>query len=204
MFLPAAALAIVLSPSVPSGQPQTDLNALDAQLAEWEGEAKSKLAKDPELKRLAARFPLVVLHARGLAGRGYYKCAYSFIHQTTNEQTHRNDVQLQFGNGKGKRLDVNMLNGQQNLIVDLSNADFTKDPDPKKVDLDADNSWVYTDCRAEEGHVYLERIRDNRGNKFYVVFKVVSVEDGKYLAFLWRMLPGGKVIVQPAGGTPNQ
>ena len=44
--------------------------------------------------------------------------------------------------------------------------------------------------------MYLERIRDNRGNNFYVLFKIVAVDkDSRYMAFLWRKLLGGKVVL---------
>ena len=48
---------------------------------------------------------------------------------------------------------------------------------------------------AVEGKVYLERVRDTEGNNFYVLFQVIAVDkDSRYMAFLWRKLPGGKVV----------
>jgi hypothetical protein len=50
-------------------------------------------------------------------------------------------------------------------------------------------------CKVVEGHVYLERVRDDSGNKFYVVLKVIATDkDSRYMAFVWRRLPGGKVV----------
>jgi hypothetical protein len=43
--------------------------------------------------------------------------------------------------------------------------------------------------------VYLERVRDDRGNNFYVLFQIVAVDkESRYMAFLWRKLPGGKIV----------
>jgi hypothetical protein len=105
-------------------------------------------------------------------------------------------VQLLFDNGgSDNRFNINVQVGQNNLVVDLGEVDFTKDPDPRKVDPDGDNFWTPGGCKAVEGHVYLERIRDEAGNKFYVVLKVIATDkDSRYMAFLWRRLPGGKVV----------
>jgi tetratricopeptide (TPR) repeat protein len=172
---------------------------IDALLAKWKKGVKAKIAKDAALKALAGRYPLVVLHTRRFAGGRYFKSAYSFIYETTDESKHFNDVQLLFDNGgEGNRLDVNMLGGQQNLVVDLGDVDFVKDPDPKKVDPDSDDFWMPDGCKVVEGHVYLERVRDDRGNKFYVVLKVIAADkDSRYMAFIWRRLPGGKVVKRP-------
>jgi hypothetical protein len=46
-----------------------------------------------------------------------------------------------------------------------------------------------------EGHVYPERIRDDDGNKFYVVLKVIAADqDSRYMALVCRCLPGGKAV----------
>jgi hypothetical protein len=168
-------------------------------LAGWQKEVRARVSREPALKVLTEKYPLVVLHSRRFAPGGYFRCAYSFIYETADEDKHRNDVQLQFDNGgSGSRLDINMLGGQQNLIVDLGRADFVRDPDPRKIDPDGDNFWVPGDCKAVEGHVYLERVRDSSGNKFYVVFQCLAVDkDSRYMAFVWRRLPGGKVVKQP-------
>ena len=147
------------------------------------------------MKALAAKYPLVVLHSRVLYRIGdYHRSAYSFIHQSADEKTHRNNVQLLFHNGGHlKTFECNMQVGQQNLVVDLGKVDFEKNPDPAKISID--HPGVGPDGTAVEGHVYLERVRDSRGNNFYVLLHVVAVDpDSRYMAFLWRKLPGGKLV----------
>jgi len=169
---------------------------IDALLAEWEKGVKAKIAKDAGLKALVGKYPLVILHTRRFAGGSYFKSAYSFIYETSDQSKHFNDVHILFDNGPGENtFNINMTTAQRNLVVDLGEVDFTKDPDPKKVDPDSDNFWIPDFCKVVEGHVYLERVRDVHGNKFYVVLKVIAADkDSRYMAFIWRRLPGGKVI----------
>jgi tetratricopeptide (TPR) repeat protein len=171
---------------------------IDALLKRWEKEVTAKIDKNVNLKAVAAKYPLVILHSRRYAGGGYLQSAYSFIDETADDRKHHNGVQLLFSDGPGDNtFYINMTLGQQNLAVDLGDGDFTKDPDPKKLDPDSDNFWVPGHCKVVQGHVYLERVRDDNGNKFYVVIKVVaSDKESRYLAFVWRRLPGGKVVKQ--------
>jgi hypothetical protein len=164
-------------------------------LKQWEKEIRGQLKEDDGAKKLAAKYPLVLLHSRALyAGGGYKFSCYSFISESNDEKVHGSDVQLQFDNGGNQRtFQWNMTVGQQNLVVDLGKTDFEKDPDPAKISID-DLRVMTTDTTAIPGHVYLERIRDNRGNNFYVVFLVVAVDPAsRYMAFFWRKLPGGRV-----------
>lgn len=169
---------------------------IDELLAQWNKGIKARIAKDVGLKALTGKYPLVVLHSRRYAGGGYLKSAYSFIDETADEDKHHNRVQVLFDNGgKGNTFTINMTTDQKNLMVDLGNVEFTKDPDPKKVDPDSDNFWVPDRCKVVEGHVYLERILDGDGNKFYTVLKVIAADKrSRYVAFIWRRLPGGKVV----------
>ena len=172
---------------------------IDDLLHRWEKVIKTKIEKDTGQRALAAKYPVVILHSRRYAGGNYLKAAYSFIDETADERKHNNRVHILFDNG-GERntFNINMQTDQQNLVVDLGEADFTKDPDPKKVDPDSDNFWVPDHCKVVEGHVYMERVRDEEGNKFYVVIKVIaSDKDSRYMAFIWRRLPGGKVVKRP-------
>jgi hypothetical protein len=107
---------------------------------------------------------------------------------------HGNDVQLQFHNGgEPGSFQVNMLGGQHNLVRDLGAIDFEENVDPTKPDVD-DLSWQTTG-KAIPGHVYHLRVRDDRGNRFHVLFKVVAVDsESKYVAFCWRILPNGKIV----------
>jgi len=162
-------------------------------LSDWEKIIKLKIANSADLKKIVDKYPLVILHSRRFAGGGYHKSAYSFKHETTDEDKHSNDVQLLFDNGQGeKTFEVNMLVGQQNLVVDLGDVDLTKDPDPNKLTDQEMKTWRKNACPAVEGHTYLEKVQDDRKNKFFVMFRIVAVDkDSNYMAFVWRRLPGG-------------
>lgn len=168
-------------------------------LAGWQEAVRKKVDADPVLSKAASDYPLVLLHSRRYAGGGYYRSAYSFLYGTAEEAKHYNDVQLLFDNGRRDRtFQLNMLVGQQNRAADLGAADFRRDPDPAQVPNAGNGSWQAQECRAAEGHVYLENVADDRGNNFYVLFQVVAVDrDSRYVAFLWRQLPGGKVVRRP-------
>jgi tetratricopeptide (TPR) repeat protein len=171
-------------------------------LATWEGEVRDKVREAPPLKALTEKYPLVILHSRRYASGGYGHSAYSFVYETADEARHKNDVQLLFDNGnRSCTFELNMMVGQQNLVVDLGRVDFTRDPDPRKLDPDSDTFWVPDGCKAVEGHVYLERIRDSRGNKFYILFQCLAVEKGQPLHGL-RLAPaagrqGGEAALSP-------
>jgi RNA polymerase sigma factor (sigma-70 family) len=164
-------------------------------IASWRADVQKQLTKDPAAKALASRYPLILLHSRRYAAGGYLQSAYSFNHETTDEKKHGNDVQLLFDNGgRGGEFQLNMLVNQQNLVADLGAVDFEKDARPSRVSID-DAGVHSASAKAVAGHVYLERIRDDRGNNFYVMFQVLAVgPDSRYMAFVWRRLPGGKVV----------
>ncbi len=163
-------------------------------MKEWEKEVRDKIAKDDKLKALAAKYPLVLLHAPSYAKEGYGHSAFSFIYETSDPEKHLNNVQLLWENAdNGRTFETNMVVNQLNLVVDLEKVDFEKNPELGRITID--HPKLTEDGVAREGHVYLERVRDTRGNNFYVLFQVVAVDrDGRYLAFLWRKLPGGKIV----------
>jgi hypothetical protein len=176
---------------------------IDAELAEmvahllggWRDTVKKKTDNDPALNKLVSKHPMVLLHSRRYAGGGYLQSAYSFLYETTIERKHYNDVQLLFDNGLRNTFDLNMVVGQKNRVADLGTVDFEKNPDLKKIGADEKFQWESDWCKAIEGHVYLENVKDDRGNNFFVLFQVVAVEkDSKYIAFVWRRLPGGKIV----------
>jgi hypothetical protein len=168
-------------------------------LTGWDGVVKKKISANESLKNITSKYPLVLLHTRRFAGGGYLQSVFSFIHETTEESKHRNNVQLQFDNGRrDNTFTLNCVVGQENTIADLGKVDFTKDPDPTKVETNRESKWVSKDCKAIDGHVYLERIKDDRGNDFYVLFQVVATDkDSRFVAFVWRKLPGGTVVKGP-------
>jgi hypothetical protein len=168
-------------------------------LANWDGIVQKSINDDAALKLLANKYPLVLLHTRRFAGGHYHQSTYSFVYETADEAKHFNDVQLQFDNGAGKNtFGINMVVGQKNRVADLGKVDFAKDPDPAKIGIAGKPQWSSEECKATEGHVYLEEIKDDRGNHFYVVFQIVATDkDSRFLAFIWRKLPGGTVVSRP-------
>jgi hypothetical protein len=157
----------------------------------WEKAVRKNIGKNPALKALTAKYPLVLLHSRRFAGGGYLQSAYSFIYETADEKKHFNDVQLLFDNGRGDRtFQVNMLGGQRNTVADLGAVDFEADSLKMPRSKDAG-----TEATAINNHVYLEKVEDSQGNSFLVVFQVIAVDPAnQYMAFIWRRLPGGKIV----------
>ncbi len=177
---------------------------LDVLMKDWEKLTKEKLSKVPALKNLMEKYPLVLLHSRryaNLVGDGYGASAYSFNYKATDEVKHKVDIQLLFDNGRGDNtFEIISCVDDQNLIADLGEVDFTKDPDVKKISLEGYglNSWDPKNKKVLDGHVYVERVRDRQGNKFYVLFKIVAVDKAsRYTAFVWRFLPGAKIVKTP-------
>jgi len=190
-----------IATALPGRAGDDDQKMLEQMMKQWEKDIRTGLEKNAILKALMAKYPLVVLHSRQFYTQGDYKrSTYSFIYETADETKHGNDVQIQFHNGgRPNTFQFNMLVGQQNLVVDLGKTDFEKNPDPAKIDIDHPGV-VSGQALAVEGHVYLERIRDDRGNSFYVLFQIVAVDkDSRYMGFIWRKLPGGAVNKQKTG-----
>jgi len=159
----------------------------------WEKAVREKIAKDPALAALARKYPPVILHSRRFAGGGYLQSAYSFIYETANPEKHGNDVHILFDNGPGERtFQINMLTNQKNTAADLGNVDFEVNPVLTKRGAERGGS---DQLLAVEGHVYLEKVEDTNGNRLFVLFKIVAVDpQSRYMAFIWRRLPGGKVV----------
>ena len=192
-------LAVAVPVRAQNNEKSNDHPDVAVLVQKWEKDVRANLDKDAAAKALAAKYPLVVLHSRAKYAGGDYKLsAYSFIYETALDNKHFNDVQILFDNGDGDKFQINMLNGQHNFVVELGKVDFEKDPDPSKISIDHPG-LVIDHAKAVEGNVYLERVRDDRGNSFYVVLKIVAVDrDNRYMGFLWRKLPGGKVVKRQA------
>src|SRR5262249_18618573 len=158
---------------------------------------RKKISQDPVTEKLASKHPLVVLHSRRYAGGGYLKSAFSFNYQTADETEHKNDVQLLFDNERvhQSNFQIHMVTNQHNEVIDLGTVDFDKDAEFKKLANQSKNPWSTYACKAVESHVYLEKVKDDNGNDYFVVFKIIALDsDSRYMAFLWYPLPGGKQI----------
>jgi hypothetical protein len=165
-------------------------------LAGWDKTVRSKLARSGRSKALMDRYPLVLLHSGRYGACSYLRSAYSFLYGSADEARHHNNVQLWFDNRLAHNCNflVNMLPNSTNEVADLERADFRHDPDPRRV---PPNSWSTCEETAVEGHVYLEHVRDTDRNDFYVVFQILAVDkDSRYVAFVWRRLPGGKMVLR--------
>jgi hypothetical protein len=165
-------------------------------MKEWEQDVRKRMDKDDTLKKLAAKYPLVLLHSRQIFCPGdTMRSAFSFINGTSDPNVHLNDIQLMFHNSYDNRtFQVVGFGGHQNLIVDLGKVDFERNPDPARINIEHPGLH-FDQLPASEGSVYLERVRDKRGNHFYVLLQMVAVDkESRYIAFIWRMLPGGKVV----------
>jgi hypothetical protein len=172
--------------------------SIDSLMKQWEKDTRSRIEKSPKLKALAAKHELVILHSRTLYAKDTYgRSAYSFVHETSDVEVHRNQVHLLFHNGaQALSMDCNMVVGQQNLLVHLGEADFSKNPDMSKITVEQSRIHVGS-TPMYENHVYLERIYDDRGNKFFVMIQIVALDkESRYIAFLWRKLPNGIVVKQ--------
>ena len=150
------------------------------------------IARDATLSGLSKSYPIVLLHSRPLAGGGYFWSAYSFVQSTADEEKHRNDVQLLFGNASGRQtFEVCMVTGQRNMVADLGKVNFLVDPDSASAKYLKPSPYGYP---ALLNHVYMEKIEDSRGNDFSVLFQIVAVdEQSRFMALIWRRLPGRRV-----------
>jgi RNA polymerase sigma factor (sigma-70 family) len=165
-------------------------------LPRWEKAVRKNVEADPALKALCGKYPIVLLLSRRYDGAGdYFHCCYSFIDETTDNDKCRNGVHLQFDNGGGDRtFHVNMVTNQRNTVVDLGKVDFKVDPNLANAPNYAEETGTQRHL-AIDGHVYLEKVEDTNGNRFFVLFKVLAVDpESRYMAFIWRQLPGGRVV----------
>jgi len=160
-------------------------------LAGWDKTVRKSVEQDPALQKLAYIYPVVVLHSRRYGCDRYIKSAYSFSRETRDQEKPNFIAQLLFDNGRAENtFGVNMVVGQENLVADLGKVDFEKVTIPKKIDRKDRKVWLDDHCKAVKGHVYLQRLHDDRGNNFFVTFQVIAVDpESRYVAFIWRRLP---------------
>jgi tetratricopeptide (TPR) repeat protein len=168
-------------------------------LKSWESIVAKRIKENGKLRAITMRYPVVLLHSRRYAEGGYIQSAFSFNYETSDVSKHKNDVQFLFDNGgRDNTFSFNCLLGQENRVVDLGQVDFTRDPDPATISGPGGPEWSTKKCKATDGHVYLEEIKDKRGNHFFVIFQILATDkDSRYVAFVWRKLPGGKVVKSP-------
>jgi hypothetical protein len=191
------ALAVLLAwarPDVVSSQDKKkDDN--DALMKQWEKDVREQMEKTASLKALTGKYPLVLLQSRSLYDMEYLRWGYDFVLETS-DLSKAKDAHVAFHNGSFPcGFDFNHSSHDSNLVVDLGKADFSKDPDPLKITIDDPAVLSRSVKKAVVGHIYLERIHDDWGNHFYVLFQIVAVDkDSRYMAFVWRRVPGGKIV----------
>lgn len=162
---------------------------------EWKATLERKIAADPALKDLTGRNRYYFIHAKALFRTpDFNNCGFNFIQNTMEQQLHQGDVHFAYHvSGEPKTIDVNITPGSSNLIADLGPIDFDKNVDPRSIDITRPDGWYLT-AKAREGHVYLIRVFDERGSRFFVQLKIFHVEpNGDFIAFVYRILPGGVV-----------
>ena len=161
---------------------------LDAQMRGWETQVRERIAKDDKLRASANTGRLALLSSR--KGKSdLNKTSYSFVHGSNELALHGNDVQIIF---EGGHRTPGCFVIRPQLMVDLGKGDFAADPDPKKVPV-THAGLIVAEGIAREGHLYLQRVIDRRGNDFYVLIEMVAVDPkDRYIAFIWRRLPETK------------
>jgi hypothetical protein len=200
LFIWFASAALFVSPALAAAQHATFFSQQDDEekkpvppMKEWKKEVDQRIAKDDRLKKLAAKHPVALLHSRSQYAKGgrLGMSAFSFLFETADDKAHGNFAEMIFNGGRKPLI---IASGRSCLIVDLGETDFEKDPDPKKISV-THPGFSPSEAEAKEGHVFLERVRDELGNHFYALFEVILVDpDSRYVAFFWRKLPGGKIV----------
>lgn len=162
--------------------------------AKWKAQIEAKLKANPRLKALSDRYGYRFIHSKSAFKNDTLNwCAYSLSHNTGEEAQHQGDVHLIFGNSNADAFDVNPRTTCANLIVDLGEADIAKDVDPRQVNIAAERGWAAS-AKAVENHVYLIRVRDDAGSRFFVLLQPIHVDPkNDYVAFVYRMLDGKKL-----------
>jgi hypothetical protein len=156
----------------------------------WDKEVKARVSKDKALKPLVAKHHLVILHSASKYSAGdASQSGYSFVQETALIKVHERFTDLIFHTEAGPPT----FRCTSCLVVKLGMVDFEKNLDLSKISIEHPGIVIDNDPAAIEGHVYLQRIRYGPDNDFFVLIRVVAVDkDARYMAFVWRMLPGGK------------
>jgi len=160
--------------------------------SEWKAALDRKIASDPALKASIGNQRYYFIHAKTLwKTQDFHNCAFNFILNTMDQEAHQGEVHFAYhASGEAKSLDINFGPGTNNLIADLGRIDFNQNVDPRSIDVTRADGWMLR-AKAQEGHVYLIRVFDERGSRFFVQLKIFHVEpNGDYIAFVYRVLPG--------------
>ncbi|HMP03694.1 MAG TPA: hypothetical protein PKC45_14450 [Gemmatales bacterium] len=161
--------------------------------ATWKQAIERKIAGNRQLRDLTNRNRYYFIHARTMARtQDYSNCAFNFVVESMDQEVHKGNVHFVFQPGNDAKVaEVNVGPGSHNLIADLGPVDFNRDVDPRSIDVTREDGWRLA-TTITEGHVYLIRVFDDSGNRFFVMMKVFHMpENGEYLAFVFRLLPGG-------------
>jgi hypothetical protein len=173
-----------VDPTIPKGEMPD--KALDKLRAQWADEVRRRYAKDEVVSVKLREHDLVVLASRRQYGDA--RSGWDFKGIGSFEQPF-----LMFHNGPLARpwAYATGSNNDHSYLLDLGKADFDKDPNLALLAINHPHLGYHMEMK--DGHVYLMQIRDNAGTHFYVVFQVLAADPKcRYLAFIWRRLPGGK------------
>jgi hypothetical protein len=189
-----ALIAMLASGTISVAQEKKE--TIEQLMPKWEKDVKDRMSRDPRLRVLAAKYPLVLLHSEKLYtdGRTLGRSAYSFIHESTDEKVFKEGAQMVFHD---YLMPANFrCFGRDVLVVRLEATDFEQKIEPAKIPINHPGILTHVfPIDVAEGETYLQRIRDEKGNNFYVVFQVVALDGQcRYMAFLWRTLPGGNHV----------
>lgn len=159
---------------------------------QWKATLDRKIAADPALKASIGRARYYFIHAKSLwKTQDFNNCAFNFMLNSMDQEVHKGDVHFAYhASGEAKSIDVNVGPGTNNLIADLGTIDYNQNVDPRSIDVTRPDGWLLT-AKAQEGHVYLIRVFDERGSRFFVQLMIFHVDpNGDYIAFVYRVLPG--------------
>lgn len=166
----------------------------DKNNASWKAEIEKKIAANPRLKALSDRLGYHFIHSKtAFKNDSLNWCAFSFTYNTGDEAQHQGDVQLIFHQSNPMMLDVNPRTTCANQIADLGKVDILKDVNPRTIDIAGDAGWS-SSALAKNDHVYLVRVKDDAGSRYFALVQVVHVDPkGDYVAFFYRLLDGKKL-----------
>lgn len=158
------------------GDLESLLRELDARAAGEQERLSRMTGKDVRAAALISRAHAGTLDDK----RAYTVATYSFEHATRDDLPRtRSDWDLEYGNGRGDRIDVRMVTDDLSLIWDLGAVDFDLLKLPKQVPQGR------TSCEAVKGHVYVIHTEDTETD-LWTKMQVLALESQRWIIFRWE------------------